>query len=105
MWPYEISDQAFGLISSFLSKRRLRVVLDGKSSQEYSVNAGVPRDSIFGPSIFLLYIDDLPRNGTELELRVRDSLNTNQFFDPTNQKLGKLPFLTNCIFQNMITLK
>ena len=37
---YEISGQVFGLISSFLSNRRLRVVLDGKSSQEYPVNAG-----------------------------------------------------------------
>ena len=36
-----ISGQIFGLISSFLSNRRLRVLLDGKSSQEYPVNAGV----------------------------------------------------------------
>ena len=31
---YGISDQIFGLISNFLSNRWLRVVLDGKSSQE-----------------------------------------------------------------------
>ena len=31
---YGISGQIFGLIFSFLSNRRLRVVLDGKSSQE-----------------------------------------------------------------------
>ena len=35
---YGISGQIFGLISSFLSNRWLWVVLDGKSSQEYSVN-------------------------------------------------------------------
>ena len=39
---YEISGQIFGLISSLHSNRQLLVVLDGKSSQEYSVNAGVP---------------------------------------------------------------
>ena len=39
---YGISGQIFGLISSFLSNRQLRVVLDGKSSQEYPVNVGVP---------------------------------------------------------------
>ena len=36
-----ISGQIFGLTSCFLSNRQLQMVLDGKSSRDYPVNAGV----------------------------------------------------------------
>ena len=50
---YGFSGQIFGFISSFLSNRRLGVVLNGKSSQENPVNAGVHQGSILYPSLFI----------------------------------------------------
>ena len=56
---YGISCQRFCLSYSFLSNRWLRVVLDGKSSQEYPVNVEVLQGSILGPTLFLLHMNDL----------------------------------------------
>ena len=56
---YGMSGQIFGLISCFVRNRPLLVVLDGKSSQEYAVNAGVLQGSIVGFTLFVLYINYL----------------------------------------------
>ena len=48
------------LVASFLEDRQMSVVLDGQRSSTKCINAGVPQGSILGPTLFLLYINDLP---------------------------------------------
>ena len=44
----------------FPSNRRLRLVLDGNSAQEYPINAAFPQGSILDSTLFLLYINNSP---------------------------------------------
>ena len=69
-----INNKLLDLITSFLSDRKQRVVLNGIQSDWQNIYSGVPQGSVLGPLLFLIYINDLSDNiNSKIKLFADDS--------------------------------
>lgn len=79
-------------VHDFLDGRRQRVVVYGHMSQELPVTSGVPQGSVLGPTLFLVYINDLPQHvNCNVSLFADDTL----IYQTVNTDADKQAFQSN----------
>ena len=61
LWKVEIVRKIWSLLKDYFDSRLQCVVVEGKRSNMLSVVSGFPQGSIFGPLLFIIYINDLPQ--------------------------------------------
>ena len=87
---YGLSGPFLDIIKSFLLNRRIKVVLDGQKSKSYDINAGVPQGSVLGPTLFLLFINDLPDHIVSKIAIYADDTTVYSCHDKTNSLFDKV---------------
>ena len=84
-------------LKSYLTNRKMRVIIEGQESEWKPVEAGVPQGSILGPLLFLIYINDIGENiESDIRLFADDTnllnviKNLNESIETINRDLTKI---------------
>ena len=85
MYLYGIQDTTLSWFENYLSNRKQYVTYNGIKSQTEKINCGVPQGSIWGPLLFLIYINDLS-TVSEACMSISLADDTNMFFTGKNLK-------------------
>ena len=56
---YGIDGTLHRWLTSYLSNRNLQTVVGGATSQAFPVTAGVPQESMLGPILFIVYVNNV----------------------------------------------
>ena len=86
MMDMNINDGLIHLIHNYLKNRQFKVNVKGTDSTKEYIKSGVPQGSILGPTLFNLYINDMPHdniyNNSLLHIFADDTLITGQSRQP-----------------------
>ena len=75
LFHYGIRGKALIWIQNFLANRTQQVVVEGERSEMADVTSGVPQGSVIGPTLFLVYINDIGDNiSSKLRLFADDTI-------------------------------